>query len=154
MPRFGARGAVALLLFAFVFYLVLLGDRAVALVRSGEPVFVLLGLGIAVFPVLGVLLVVDEVKVGAASARLGRRLGEEGGLPADDLPRRPSGRVVRAAADEVFERRRAEVEAAPGDWRVWFRLAMAYADAGDKPRGRKALREAIRLERAERETDA
>ena len=146
MPRLGARAVVALLLFAFAFYLVLLGERAVRLLLSGEPAFVLLGLAIAIFPVLGVVLVADEVRVGAASARLARRLEDEGGLPLDDLPRRPSGRVEREAADAVFAERRAEVEAAPDDWRPWFRLAMAYADAGDKPRGRKALRHAIALE--------
>jgi Flp pilus assembly protein TadD len=76
---------------------------------------------------------------------LGERLAAEGGLPADDLARRPSGRVERAAADEVFARRRAEAEAAPDDWRSWFRLGIAYDDAGDRRRAREAMRRAITL---------
>ena len=67
------------------------------------------------------------------------------GLPADDLVRTPSGRVDRAAADAAFARRRAETEANPGDWRCWFRLAVAYHDARDTPRARRAMQHAIAL---------
>jgi Flp pilus assembly protein TadD len=55
----------------------------------------------------------------------------------------PSGRVDRAAADARFAERRAEVEAAPDDWRRWYRLALAYDDAGDRRRARAAMRTAI-----------
>jgi cytochrome c-type biogenesis protein CcmH/NrfG len=80
-----------------------------------------------------------------ATQRLGEQLAAEGGLPADDLPRRPSGRVDRDAADAVFARRRAEAEAAPDDWRSWYRLGIAYDDAGDRRRAREAMRKAITL---------
>jgi len=39
----------------------------------------------------------------------------------------------------------AETEAAPGDWRAWFRLALAYETAGDRTRARGAARHAIAL---------
>ena len=61
------------------------------------------------------------------------------------LPRRPSGRVDRDAADAHFEVIRAEVEAAPEDWRGWYRLAHAYDLAGDRKRARSAMRHAIEL---------
>ena len=60
-----------------------------------------------------------------------------------ELPRSPSGRVDRTAADELFDRRRVEVEAAPEDWRRWYRLAVAYDLAGDRRRARAAMRTAI-----------
>ncbi|SOD74150.1 hypothetical protein SAMN05892883_3330 [Jatrophihabitans sp. GAS493] len=73
--------------------------------------------------------------------------GTEGGSGADidlaDLPRRPSGRVDRAAADEYFAQRRKEVEAHPGEWQRWYRLAEAYDLAGDRKRAREAMRHAI-----------
>jgi len=34
---------------------------------------------------------------------------------------------------------------APDDWRSWFRLAVAYHDARDTPRARKAMQRAIAL---------
>jgi hypothetical protein len=126
--------------------------RAVDLLRTGEADAALLALGVLLLVAVGALLVVGEVRFGLASQRLGERLAEEGGLPElpADLERLPSGRVPRDAADRLFEARRAEVEAAPDDWRAWFRLADAYGLARDTPRGRTALRTAIRLEREER----
>ena len=69
----------------------------------------------------------------------------EGGLPVDELERTPSGRIDRASADAAFARRQAETEMNPGDWRSWFRLAVAYHDARDTPRARKAMQHAIAL---------
>lgn len=63
----------------------------------------------------------------------------------DELTRTESGRIDRDSADAVFARRRAETEDAPGDWRCWFRLAVAYHDARDTPRARKAMQRAIAL---------
>jgi Flp pilus assembly protein TadD len=64
-------------------------------------------------------------------------------LPVDDLPRRPSGRIERAAADAAFTQYKEEAEAAPEDWRVWFRLSAAYDAAGDRKRARASMRTAI-----------
>ena len=74
-----------------------------------------------------------------------RQLEAEGGLPVDDVPRRASGRYERDAADAAFPAYRAAVEAAPDDWRAWFRLGLAYDACGDRRRARKALRWSIRL---------
>jgi len=45
---------------------------------------------------------------------------------------------------------RDEVEAAPDDWRGWYRLARAYDYAGDRTRARETIRKAVRLEQASR----
>ena len=149
-----ARTVAALLVLLVLFYAVALGDRGVYLVRvglrDGEVGDVLFGVGVLLLPLVGIILVWHEVRFGRSTERLGRRLADEGGLPDDDMPRRPSGRVDRAAADVVFERRAAEAEATPDDWRVWYRLGLAYGDAGDTARGRRAMRRAITLEDGER----
>jgi len=133
--------AVAVLLF----YAVFLGWRGVALLGSGSAAGVGLGVGLLVLPVLGVLLAWREVEFGRRTSRLAATLEAEGGLPVDDLPRRPSGRVDRAAADAHFARMREQAEDAPDDWRSWFRLALAYDAAGDRTRAREAARHAIAL---------
>jgi hypothetical protein len=146
-PRVSAFVLAAVL----VVYLVLMGSRAITMIVSGQPIFLVLGLAILVLPVLGVLLVVDQLRFGAQTERLARRLDSEGALPdVSHLPRRPSGRVEREAADAWFDEKQAELEAAREDWRAWFALAQAYDLAGDRNRGRKAMRRAIELERAER----
>jgi len=139
------KATIALLVVILVFYAVLIGAKGVAFVASGEPVAVVLGIGVLVLPVLGLALVWREITFGRRSAELAAALEAEGGLPLDDLPRRPSGRVERTAADEAFGARQAEVEAEPQSWQAWYRLALAYDDAGDRTRARSAVRRAIEL---------
>jgi len=125
---------------------------ALSLLATGDLVQVGVGVGVLLLVVVGCVLVAGEVKLGADSARLAQRLDAEGGLPYDppDVTRLPSGRLEKADADRVFASRKAEVEADPDDWRAWWRLAAAYGDARDPRRGRRALRRAVSLERAER----
>ncbi len=140
-----ARRVTALLVVAFAVYALLLGQRAFLLIRDGRPAFVLLGVGVLILPVIGFVLVQREVRFGLATERLARSLEAKGQLPLDELPRLPSGRVDASGADEVFERRRAEVEAAPEDVAAWYALAVAYGDARDSRRGREAMRHALEL---------
>jgi cytochrome c-type biogenesis protein CcmH/NrfG len=140
-----ARRTALLLVGLLIVYLVLVGWRGVLLVRTGDPVAVALGLAVLALPIVAAVVVAREVRFGVATQRMARELEATGGLPVDDLPRRPSGRVVREAADATFAGRRAEVEAAPEDWRAWYRLAVAYDDAGDRRRARDAMRYAARL---------
>ncbi len=138
---------VALLTGALVVYFVLLTDRAVALIGSGSVAAVALGIGVLLLPLIGAVLVAFELRFGWQTQRLGRLLADEGEGPGatPDLPRRPSGRVDRAAADAHFDVVRARVEAAPEDWRGWYRLAQAYDLAGDRRRARSSMRHAIDL---------
>jgi len=160
-----ARRTAYLLVAVLACYAVLVVDRGWLLLRDGRPVTVALGLAALALPVVGAWFVWRELRFGRDSERLGRELAAEGGQGEEgqgeggqgeggqreqDLPRRPSGRVDRAAADAVFARRRAEVEAAPEDWRAWYRLARAYGDAGDSARGREAVRHAVALHDAAR----
>lgn len=146
----GTRIGVGLMAVLMALYLVVLGQRAVILMMSGEPVGVALGVGLVILPIVGVWALVRELHFGVRSARLARILGEEGGLPVDDLPTRASGRPVREAADASFPGYQAEVEQDPASWRAWFRLGLAYDASGDRRRARGAIRRAIALQGAER----
>ncbi|WP_236791741.1 hypothetical protein [Amycolatopsis sp. GM8] len=145
-----ARNVALLLTAALVVYLVLLADRGVQLVQTGKPAGIALGVAVFVLPLLGAWMVVATWRSGLRIQRLGQRLDEEGALPdVSDLPRRPSGRIDREAADAWFEERKAELEAHPDDWRYWYRLAYAYDIAGDRRRARATMRRAIDLEAAD-----
>jgi hypothetical protein len=129
-------------------YVWLVAGRALALVRTGEPVGVLLGLAFGILPLLVLVLVAREWLLAIDVQRMADRLAERGGLPADDLPRSPGGRIDREAALAAFEQARAEAEAAPaGDWGAWYRLAFAYDAAGDRKAARAARRTASRIHR-------
>lgn len=139
------RVAIALLVAVFAFYAATIGWRGVVAVGSGEPAAVALGLALLAVPAVGGWAVWRELRFGAAAERLAAELETVGRWPDEPLPTAPSGRPDRTAADAVFETRRAEVEAAPDDWRAWFRLGLAYEDSRDRRRARAAMQRAIAL---------
>lgn len=141
----GTKVVVVLLVLASALYIALLARQGVLLVGSGGPVGIGLGLALLLVPLLCAWAIVRELRFGRATERLARELEAVGGLPVDDLERRPSGRVVRADAERAFARYRAETEAAPEDWGTWFRLSCAYDAAGDRRRARATMRHAIAL---------
>ncbi|MGY4975189.1 hypothetical protein ACWGCC_39330 [Streptomyces nigrescens] len=119
--------------------------EGVLLLLTGEPAAMGMGAVAFLLPCVGGWFLWHNTRFARDAHRLSRALEAEGGLPADELQRTPGGRIDRDAADAVFVRRQAETEEAPGDWRTWFRLAVAYHDARDTPRARKAMQRAIAL---------
>ncbi|OKI07123.1 hypothetical protein A6A06_36065 [Streptomyces sp. CB02923] len=128
-----------------VVYFGLVGSRGVLLIEQGTVLTVAFGVAVLILPFIGVWFLWHTTQFARKAGRLARELEAEGGLPVDELKRTPGGRIDRDSADEVFDRRRAETERAPEDWRAWFRLAVAYHDARDTPRARKAMQRAIAL---------
>ena len=135
-------GAVTLLL---VFYLVVSFQRSILLLMDNNMAAKAIGAAYLVLPIVGAWALIRELMFGARTEQMARVLEAEGGLPVDELPRTPAGRIIRAAADQEFEKYKAEAEAAPEDWRSWFRLSCAYDAAGDRKRARASMRDAGRL---------
>jgi cytochrome c-type biogenesis protein CcmH/NrfG len=145
-----ARIGVVVMAALLALYIVLVGQRAWLLIASGDPIGIAMGIALVVLPVIAAWALGRELWFGVRAQQLGRRLEAEGGLPADEVAVRPSGRVLREDGDAVFPAYRAEAEAHPDDWRAWYRLGLAYDAAGDRRRAREAVRTAIRLEPADR----
>ncbi|KQR89334.1 hypothetical protein [Microbacterium sp. Leaf179] len=144
------RIAVAVMTVLLLLYVVLAGQRAIVLLTSGDGVGIAMGVALLVLPLLALWAIGRELWFGVGAQRLGECLDAEGGLPDEDLPVRPSGRIEREDGDALFPQYRADVEAHPEDWRARYRLALAYDAAGDRRRARESVRTAIRLEGAER----
>lgn len=128
-----------------VFYFVLVGSRGVMLIQDGKLITVTMGIAVLVLPLIGVWFLWANTRFVTRANALAAELDAEGGLPVDELVRTAGGRIDRASADAVFARRKEETEDSPDDWRCWFRLAVAYQDARDTPRARKAMQRAINL---------
>jgi hypothetical protein len=143
------RVAVVVMAALLVLYLVFALRYGLVLIGVGQPVAIGLGVGMLVLPLLALGLTAAEVVFAIRAEALGRRLEKEGGLPTEELPLTASGRIERAAADELFPSYRAAVEADPENWRTWYRLALAYDAAGDRRRARWATRTAIRVSRSD-----
>ncbi len=139
-----ARAVVGVLVVVLAAYFAIIGYRAVYLLDQGRLTLKVLGGAVLAFPLVGIWVVVAELRFGRATSDLARRL-DPSTEPSPAVPRRPSGRVDRAAADLAFAAQKLRVEAAPADWQEWYRLAEAYDEAGDRRRARAAMRTAIEL---------
>jgi hypothetical protein len=145
---------VGLITLLLVFYLVVMVQRAFWLLQDPNWTARALGAAYVALPPIGAWALVRELMFGVRTEKMAKILESEHGLPVDNLPRTPGGRIVRAAADAEFQKYKVEAEAAPEDWRSWFRLSCAYDASGDRSRARKAMRDAIRLFRIRAQTPA
>ena len=135
---------------ALLGYFALLTRTAVALIRTGTPTAVALGVGVLILPIVGAWVMVATLRAGLSHQRLARLAAENGmELDVTDLPRRPSGRIQRDAADALFQTTRAELDADPDNWVRWYRLARAYDYAGDRGRARETMRTAVAMQATE-----
>jgi hypothetical protein len=138
---------IAFMCLAMLVYLALLGRAAVLMIGSGRAVAVVLGAGLLILPAIGLWAMIATLRAGFVHQKLARLVAEDGmELDVSALPRRPSGRIERGAADALFDTVRAELHSDPDDWRRWYRLARAYDYAGDRGRAREAMKKAVELQ--------
>jgi hypothetical protein len=138
---------IAFFCVALIFYFAMLTRTAVALIRSGTPAAVALGIGVLILPMVGAWVLFATLRAGLSHQRLARLAAEDGmELDVTDLPRLPSGRIQRDAADALFQTTRAELDADPDNWVRWYRLARAYDYAGDRGRARETMRRAVAIQ--------
>jgi hypothetical protein len=132
---------------ALVVYFLMLGRIAMAFITSGRPAAIGLGLALMGLPLIGIWVMLSTLRAGLAHQRLARVAKEEGmELDVSTLPRMPSGRIERDAADALFTTVRDELNADPENWLRWYRLARAYDYAGDRSRARETMRKAVDMQ--------
>lgn len=133
-------GAIVALM---ILYLWASFSSSLSFIQAEEPTAKIIGYAALILPIVGTYILIREILFGTRAQRMARILESEGLLPEDDLPRSPSGRIEKAAADADFEQYRAEAEANPDSWRSLHRLALAYDAAGDRKRARSVMKDAI-----------
>jgi hypothetical protein len=138
---------IAFMCAALLVYLALLGRTAILMIASGRAVAVGLGVALVILPAIGFWAMIATLRAGFAHQKLARLVAEDGmELDVSALPRRPSGRIERDAADALFDTVRAELDGDPLNWRRWYRLARAYDYAGDRGRARAAMKKAVEMQ--------
>jgi hypothetical protein len=147
-----ARTVAFVLVAVLAVYLVLVGWRGLVLVQDGfsvgDPLSLLLGVAVLVFPVVGAWLVWREVRFGVDTQHLAEHLAGRGALPVDDVTRRPSGRPDRQVAAAALTDAESLAADHPDDPASWYRLALAHDDSGDRRRARAAMRHAVAVWRS------
>ena len=125
-------------------YAFLLVGRGIVLLQDENPVAILMGLAILVFPLLAIWVLFVEVRFGLNLAKLGAQLRESDlALPEYEL--RPSGRAVKESGEQVFAEIAQRVQQDEQNFLLWYLLADSYDRLGDRTRARKAARTAISL---------
>ncbi|GBE66968.1 hypothetical protein MFM001_34300 [Mycobacterium sp. MFM001] len=138
---------IAFMCVALLVYLVLLGRTALLLIGSGRAAGIMLGAALLILPLIGLWAMVATLRAGFAHQKLARLIADDGmELDVSALPRRPSGRIDKDAADVLFDTVRNELHDDPDNWRRWYRLARAYDYAGDRSRAREAMKKAVELQ--------
>jgi hypothetical protein len=128
-----------------VVYLVLVAERSVALMGSGDPIGIAIGSLMIFLPAVAFWGIFMELRFGLRIEKLGEVLKKENSWPQFPFVLRPSGRPTKQSAQDVFAEFRQRVESDENNWKAWFALGLAYDAAGDRPRARKAMRQAISL---------
>lgn len=136
---------------AMLMYIGLIGAWAWMIARRGGGANLGLGFGMVLVGLVGLWILWSVLSNGYAHQKLAasaKALGRE--LDVSDLPKMPSGRVQRDAADALFAQVKAEFEADPDSWVNAYRLARAYDYAGDRSRARQWMTKAVSMEKSSR----
>lgn len=128
-----------------IMYLVLVSERSLTLLTTGEGIGFAIGLLMLILPLFAAWGIFMELRFGLKIEKLGKELIQQESWPRFDFELRPSGRPTKESAERVFEQYRLAVMENEADWQKWFALGLAYDAAGDQPRARKAMRKAIAL---------
>lgn len=140
-----SRIAVGAMTLCLALYLLLVGQRAAAMLSTGEPIAIVMGAALLVLPLVGAWALIRELRFGVAADRLGRMLDEEGGMPEAETDLTPSGRIAKTDADALITRYVAEAEATPQEWRAQYRLGVVQDAASRRKDARASIRAAIEL---------
>jgi len=125
-------------------YAYLLFGRAVVLVQDENPIAVVMGIAIFVFPVLAIWVLFVEIRFGIRLAAIGR-LFSESSMAAPEYSLRPSGRAEKESGQAVFEKLSKQIAEDEQNFLLWYLLADCYDKLGDRARARRAARKSISL---------
>jgi len=121
-------------------YVLLLAGRSWTLIQESNPIAVLMGLGMAVFPLVAIWAIYKEIRFGMASEKLVKRAIAVG-VTELELELRPSGRATKDSAERAFESVKDSFDET--SWSSWLLLSEAYEASGDRKRARQAMRKAL-----------
>lgn len=123
-------------------YAFLLFERGIVLLQDGQPVAVIMGVAILVFPLLALATIFFEIRFGLRLAKL-EKLFLASGMESPGYELRPSGRAEPEIGKRIFEQLKAALEKDEQNFLLWYLLADAYDKLGDRKRARQAARQAI-----------
>ena len=123
-------------------YAFLLFERGWVLLQDAQPIAVVMGIAILVFPLLAIATIFYEIRFGFRLAKL-EKLFTESGMQVPEYLLRPSGRAEADSGKQVFQQIKSQLEKDENNFLLWYLLADSYDKLGDRKRARSAARQAI-----------
>lgn len=135
---------LAVMVVITLLYAFLLFERAVVLIQDGQPVALVMGIAILLFPLLALATIFFEIRFGLRLAKL-EKLFIASGLETPEYELRPSGRAQTESGGEIFEAIKQKLETDETNFLLWYLLADSYDKLGDRKRARESARKAISI---------
>jgi polyhydroxyalkanoate synthesis regulator phasin len=120
-------------------YLVFAAWRGFDLLLVDDPAVRTLGVSVLVLPLLGVILVVREIKFGKLSYEMGQEISESL-LPKKDFTEEEK----RDFLDQAIERAKNGMD----NWANWYSVALAYDVLNERKLAREAMQHSVELYQA------
>ena len=120
-------------------YLVFAAWRGFDLLLVDDPAVRALGVSVLVLPLLGVILVVREIKFGKLSYEMGQEISEHL-LPKKDFTEEEK----RNFLDQAIERAKNGMD----NWANWYSVALAYDVLNERKLAREAMQHSVQLYQA------
>ena len=120
-------------------YLVFAAWRGFDLLLVDDPAVRALGVSVLVLPLLGVILVVREIKFGKLSYEMGQEISEHL-LPKKDFTEEEK----RNFLDQAIERTKNGMD----NWANWYSVALAYDVLNERKLAREAMQHSVQLYQA------
>ena len=120
-------------------YLVFAAWRGFDLLLVDDPAVRALGVSVLVLPLLGVILVVREIKFGKLSYEMGQEISEHL-LPKKDFTEEDK----RNFLDQAIERTKNGMD----NWANWYSVALAYDVLNERKLAREAMQHSVQLYQA------
>lgn len=125
-------------------YAYLLLGRGLVLVQDQNPIAIVMGLAILVFPLLAIWVLFAEIRFGLRLAAIGR-LYANSGMAEPSYELKPSGRAEKESGEAVFSELSERIQTDEDNYLLWYLLADCYDKLGDRTRARRSARRAISL---------
>jgi len=117
-------------------YLFFAASRGLDLLRAEDSGVKALGLAVLILPLLGVIVVIREIRFGRTSYQMGQTINESY-LPMSDL----TDDEKKINLDQVIARAKNELTS----WQAWYSVALAYDLLNERKLAREAMRHSVEL---------
>jgi hypothetical protein len=120
-------------------YLLFAALRGIDLLRVDDPAVQGLGIAVLILPIIGIILVIREIRFGKLSYTMGQ-LVTEALLPKNGLSEEEKQHYL----DQIIEKTKTDLE----NWQYWYCVALGYDLTNERKLARESMQHSVELYQA------